>query len=77
MLLLRRNSVQGLFNGYYFDYQLAALSPSSGFIDVGEVAYQASGAKVPKPIAQKQQKMARSECPSPKNELVESPDPHR
>jgi hypothetical protein len=25
---LRRNSVQAMFNGYYFDYQLAALANS-------------------------------------------------
>lgn len=37
--MLRRNSVQALFNGYYFDYQLAALSQSQAFINTSEVLF--------------------------------------
>jgi serine/threonine protein kinase len=29
---LRRNSVQGMFNGYYYDYQLAALANNQALI---------------------------------------------
>jgi hypothetical protein len=35
--LLRRNSVQELFNGYYFDYNLAALSQAQGFTNTAEL----------------------------------------
>jgi protein kinase A len=33
LLSLRRNSIQAQFNGYYFDFQLAALSQNSAFIN--------------------------------------------
>jgi predicted negative regulator of RcsB-dependent stress response len=33
--MLRRQSVQELFNGYYFDYNLAALQQAQGFINGG------------------------------------------
>ena len=32
---LRRNSVQALFNGYYYDYQLAALAQNQAQIHTG------------------------------------------
>jgi len=47
--MLRRNSVQALFNGYYFDYQLAAMSQNSAFISTSEQAYAQNGGKAPKP----------------------------
>ena len=33
---LRRNSVQALFNGYYYDYQLAALAQNQALIHTGQ-----------------------------------------
>jgi hypothetical protein len=47
--MLRRNSVQALFNGYYFDYQLAALSQNSAFINTSEVLFAQKGGKAPLP----------------------------
>lgn len=32
VLLLKRNSVQALFHGYYYDFQLAALAQNQAFI---------------------------------------------
>jgi hypothetical protein len=38
-----------LFNGYYFDYQLAALAQNPGFINTTEMNYIAKGGKPPIP----------------------------
>ncbi len=48
--MLRRNSVQALFNGYYFDYQMAALKPTSDLmLNEMEIAYAQKGGKPPTP----------------------------
>jgi hypothetical protein len=41
---LRRNSVQAKFNGYYYDYTLAAINSgaSAGFISAGPVNFNES-----------------------------------
>jgi hypothetical protein len=71
-LMLRRNSVQALFNGYYFDYQLAALSQNQAFINTDAV-FANNGGKPPAPIP-KHHQIARSECQTPKNkeQIIES-----
>ena len=46
---LKRNSVQALFNGYYFDYQLAAMSHTQGFLNSSEANYASGNTKVPVP----------------------------
>lgn len=38
LLSLRRNSIQTQFNGYYYDYQLAAMNINPGLISQSEVA---------------------------------------
>ena len=39
-IMLRRNSIQSLFNGYYFDYQMAALKQGSiEYISTNEIAF--------------------------------------
>lgn len=35
---LRRNSIQAQFNGYYYDYQLAAMNVNPGLISQSEIA---------------------------------------
>lgn len=41
--------MQALFNGYYFDFQLAALSQNSAFINTAEMLYAQKGGKAPLP----------------------------
>ena len=57
-LLLRRNSVQALFNGYYYDYQLAALQNSGGLINTAELGLVA--------------KVSKTSAPTPKGETPSS-----
>jgi hypothetical protein len=59
-LMLRRNSVQTLFNGYYYDYQLAAMSQGNAFINTTEIANPINS-KPPTPVIKNRQ-MPRSEC---------------
>ena len=61
--MLRRNSVQALFNGYYYDYQLAALSQNQAIINTQELLFTQKG-KVPKPV---NMPYPKSELSTPKN----------
>ena len=63
--MLRRNSVQGLFNGYYYDYQLAALSQNQAFINTQEILFAQKGGKVPQPGPMP---FSKSELSTPKNQ---------
>lgn len=62
--MLRRNSVQALFNGYYFDYQLAAISQNQGFINTSEIMFAQGNGKAPTPGPMIQ--YPKSECQTPK-----------
>lgn len=77
-LSLRRNSIQAQFNGYYFDFQLAALNQNpSAFINTNQSMYTqksiGGGAKPLGPSASMQ--YSRSEKQSPRNseKLIEKP----
>ena len=46
-VLLRRNSVQQLFEGYYYDYQIAALGQNhQGYINTGDLINAAKMGKI-------------------------------